>query len=233
MKQSPSTLLTLGLVLSLTVSCGKGMYTCKTTSESDSIHEIQQIPLEEALSVLSEFLRSDDGEMLTTRSGLQRKINSITTYYVENKRNHLSSKASTEESNLIPDAYLINFEDGAGFAVLGANTAVADIVAVTENGQIENDLTVIFNESSENYNDDAPDDPDDQIIDTVGYYCVEDDDFYSDTSQDSRFVTECIKSAVDCRFEDDYGDSGGSNSLPLVTKKPLLNFSWGQGSPYN
>lgn len=234
MEQNSLTLLALGLALSLTVSCGKGIDTIKTTPEPDSITEIQLIPLEKALSTLSEFLQSDDGEMLKTRSGSQREINSITTYYAENKRNYLSSKASTEESNLIPDAYLINFEDGAGFAVLGANTSVADIVAVTENGHIENDLTVIFNESSENSNDDDPDDPDDQVIDTVGYYCAEDDDFYSDTCQDSRFVTECIKSAVDCRFEDDYGGGSGGNSSPiLATKKPLLNISWGQGNPYN
>lgn len=107
------------------VSCSKES-TISNKSATDKLNDLGIIPLEQAISTLERFLNESD--VSGTKSGNARKISSISTYYSD-----LTVK-SADDSSAIPQAYLINFEDGGGFAVLGANGAVADIVAVTENG---------------------------------------------------------------------------------------------------
>lgn len=77
------------------------------------------VSVENAIDRLNEFL-SD----LPTKSNDNRKIKSIETHY--GNRN--------ADGSVTPEAYLINFENNAGFAVLGANDKVAPIIAVTDSG---------------------------------------------------------------------------------------------------
>lgn len=218
----------IGILFMIFPSCQKNDRQLITQPQKQTV-ELRQIPVEEALATLTEFLQENKGDLRDTRSGRPREIVSVSTYYGSHKGAQTETRAANEHEDSIPNAYLVNFGNGEGFAVLGANTAVPEIVAVTENGQIEEDLTVIFSEIQDSHKDN---DPDDQQIDTVGYYCVEDDDFYSAAATNAEFVSECIRSAVDCRFEMGY-DEGGLNSPPLTTKEPLLNISWGQEEPYN
>lgn len=165
----------IGILFMIFPSCQKNDRQLITQPQKQTV-ELRQIPVEEALATLTEFLQENKGDLRDTRSGRPREIVSVSTYYGSHKGTQTETRAANEHVDSIPNAYLVNFGNGEDFAVLGANTAVPEIVAVTENGQIEEDLTVIFREIQDSHKDN---DPDDQQIDTVGYYCVEDDDFYS------------------------------------------------------
>ena len=72
------------------------------------------IPVDEAIKTLNNFLA--DTKMIATKSGSQREIASIET--------HLSDSNKDDTKKSIPDAYLVNFKDEEGFAILGANTSI-------------------------------------------------------------------------------------------------------------
>ena len=143
----------------------------------------------------------------------------------------------TTRTSDIPDAYLINFADGEGFAVLGANNTVADIIAITETGQIQEDLQVVLSEYYIEIDDttEVEDDLHEISENSISWYCAEDDDFYTGAIINGDFVTECIKMAIyqpiDTPITGNYIPSTGSNRY--TTKTPLLKTNWGQGEPYN
>ena len=64
--------------------------------------------------------------MTETKSGNKRSISSIET--------HFSDFAVTKSGEPIPDAYLVNFKNDDGFAILGANTSITPIIAAVEIG---------------------------------------------------------------------------------------------------
>lgn len=80
--------------------------------------EVRIIPIETSLDYLNDFLY--DSQMINTKSGAKRIVSSVETHY------------NSRES--VPDAYLVNFEDNSGYAILGANTSVDPVIAVIENG---------------------------------------------------------------------------------------------------
>ncbi|MBQ3950176.1 MAG: Spi family protease inhibitor, partial [Bacteroidales bacterium] len=82
------------------------------------------IPVDEAIKTLNNFLA--DTKMIATKSGSQREIASIET--------HLSDSNKDDTRKSIPDAYLVNFKDEEGFAILGANTSIDPVIAVIEDG---------------------------------------------------------------------------------------------------
>lgn len=123
------------------------------TTRNPIIPEI--IPIETALSNLSLFLNES-----YSRSAEHCKIKSIDTHYTE-----VSDSRGISE---IPDAYFVNFEDNSGFAVLGANTAVDDIVLVVENGNIDASSLEISS-IDDSYSDLS-------TLDNFPSYCEEDDD---------------------------------------------------------
>lgn len=94
------------------------------------------IPLEEALRSLEEFL--DGTDMTRTKSGFRRRIASVELYSPE----FLKTKSSSGDTSGLSGrtgrraAYVVNFEDSLGFAVLGATSDVPAIVAVAEEGTI-------------------------------------------------------------------------------------------------
>lgn len=202
--------------------------------------ELKQIPLEEALETLENFLSENESDMYPTRSGSARKIANISTYYKAGELNATGTR--TTQASDIPDAYLINFADGEGFAVLGANNAVADIVAVTEKGQIQDDLQVVLSTYYTEVDDASEEDGDDLYEiseDSIGWRCDEDDDFYAGAIITTNFVTECIKVAIEqptnttVIVDENVSNNPATESAKYVTKAPMLRTNWGQGSPYN
>ena len=239
----------LAIIAFASCSVKKPLLTEVTIEESDAPSEV--IPLEKALASLEKFLKETEGTMLPTKSMSMRRFKSIDTYY--------PSIPTKSFSDTLPTAYIVNFEDDEGFAVLGANVYVDDIVAVTESGSIDPEtLWISFaDESYSSIDDDS--DPEEQSLDTVPSFSEEDEDYYSISNPDPSFVRECIMIAI---HEDPDATSGatppsgssGSNGSPgtgggssgmgtttstiprldgLATVSPLLNYSWGQGSPYN
>ncbi len=237
MKQRVKSLLWIALLSLLAFSCRTGNDSDSMAPLPEPTAEKRLIPMEDALALLSEFLKSSEKDIPPTRSGAPRKIASVSTYFRGD--DHIATKAASETGDNLPSAYLVNFEDGEGFAVLGANSSVADIVAVTESGQIEDDLTVILSTNDEPLEDI---DQDDYPIDTIGYYCKEDDDFYSSLDSEARFISECIRNGVEEEYDDKDHDDGGmppegeelsAGVTRFTIKMPLLNTTWGQDPPYN
>lgn len=192
---------------------------------------ISVIPLEDAMSSLEQFLSEVEGDFCATRAGSTRKIESVDVHY--------SDLYATRSGESLPDAYIVNFEDDEGFAVLGANTAVASIVAVTEKGHID-PVTLSVQEGQE-------DNPD---MSNFNWYCEEDDDYYT-MGPNTGIVTESIKNAI-IKLDDGNqtipeggGDSGnggnggnggsgnggnGNGSNQYMTCSPLVMINWSQGS---
>lgn len=148
----------------------------------------------------------------------------------------------------IPTAYVVNFEDDEGFAVLGANRLVPDIVAITESGKI-NPLTLQVTSNPEvSINSDATFvDMDESEIEYFNdnvfittdslYFCNEDNDYYDGVSTTDDMATSLIQEYLRTTTSDFYVDNrveGDSSSPRYYTKSPLLGqCSWGQTSPYN
>lgn len=163
--------------------------------------------------------------MCATRSGASRQIADITTYYGTDGRTRAASSG-------IPDAYLVNFEDESGYAVLGANNAVPRIVAVTEGGRILDDLTVVSKDEDDYF------EPDFTELEDFDWYCEEDGDYYTASAAIS---TDLIKNALATRKTLDGRDSNvgsdytgsvhtgdGPSATPMPEKAPMLKTNWGQ-----
>ncbi len=233
----------IGALTFLSASCQKDSSALETDSAVNlECSSVQIVPLEDALATLENFLKENESGMSATRSGSPREFASVHAYYIPESFETSTRSLCETRQDSIPDAYLVNFANDEGFAVLGANSAVADIVAVTEKGQIKDDLTVILAE--EELVDD--DDPYDVQVDSIGVYCEEDDDFYSSAVSASSVVSTLLCQGIDRystnddfgREDSGYGGSGGSghgssNTHKYSTKSPLLNISWGQLDPYN
>lgn len=239
------------IVATLGVSCQRGDIMAEPDQMTPQDEGVQVVPLEAALSTLEAFL---EGEELT-RAGGRREIESISVYYGPKKTSDVTLTRSDttgdddESENEEPLAYLVNFANDEGFAVLGANADVDDIIAVTENGHILDDLTVVVDEALDEEMEDALDGDDiDEPVDTVGVYCEEDDDFYCAAVPYATVVRTLLIEGINGGgggMGDGGGGggggsgwtpgSGGGNDNPsrLTTKTPLLNYSWGQGEPYN
>ena len=82
---------------------------------------------EEALAVAQNAIGML-GESSTTRSGKPRTVNTSDVQYILNS----SSTRSDDEPDTL--MYVFNYEDNAGFAVVSANRATEELIAVTEQG---------------------------------------------------------------------------------------------------
>ncbi len=232
--------LILVVVVLITYSCTQDDISIYQELPDYHMLEIKQIPLEQALSSLDNFMKNNESKMVTTRSGSPRTISKISTYFGnEINSSGFSTRGYTEDD--IPDAYIINFDNNEGFAVLGANNAVAEIVAVTENGQIRDDLVVVFEELEDDRsyaNNNYYDDDENEIIEeTISWYCIEDDDFYSAATAPGEIITECIRQGIKRDF-DSFNvpviEFDNTNIEGYCTPTPiLLSTNWGQLNPYN
>ena len=100
----------------------------QTEEETEAMNELpKRRTYEEALAVAQDAIGLL-GENSTTRSGKPRSINTADVQYIVNT----SSTRSTEEPDTL--MYVFNYEDNAGFAVVSANRATEELIAVTEQG---------------------------------------------------------------------------------------------------
>ncbi|MBR4756444.1 MAG: Spi family protease inhibitor, partial [Bacteroidales bacterium] len=110
------------IVLSLSCSQKEEYIPCFSGEKEET--EISIIPIEDALTNLNHFLA--EVNMLETKSGSVRTVSTIEPHYSED--------ILTKAGEPVPDAYLVNFKDDEGFAVLGAITSITPIIAAVEAG---------------------------------------------------------------------------------------------------
>ena len=213
------------------------------------------------MQTLDEFLNETEPDMLPTKSGSARRILSVDTYYAPAGTKSSSLETAANLLDEEPLAYIVNFDDDEGFAVLGATTKVAPIIAVTEKGNLDPlslellDSPIHDAEINPDDDDDTVEDEDDDVVmpmmnaDSV-YYSIEDDEYYSDINLDvsKELTADLLKNAM-CSERISYDDSSHPQSETVVTygnssdfgsgvalyaeKSPLLKTNWGQESPYN
>ncbi len=85
-------------------------FSCRTGNDSYSMAPLPKptaekrlIPMEDALALLSEFLKSSEKDMPPTRSGAPRKIASVSTYFGGD--DHIATKAARETGDK-PQAHI-------------------------------------------------------------------------------------------------------------------------------
>lgn len=120
-------LIKLALIIIPFFSCSHGLVNGDAIVVDLPVLEARVIPAEEALLNLEGFLSGV--QMPKTRSGVERKVSTVETHY--------SSSYVTTSGDPMPDAYLVNFVNEEGFAVLGANSSVAPIIVVVEEGNTD------------------------------------------------------------------------------------------------
>ena len=180
--------------------------------------KVSEIPLEDALTSLQEFMSDAYPEKLTKAGSFEDMIESIAV--------HHSKTSLTKVGSPTADAYIVNFVDDGGFAVLGAKSDLEDIIAVTERGSITpeeidsayKDLTdqeevLFYDEEGKAY---------------TSYYCEEDDDYYSGGTFSLPVL---IYNDLNTDGSGRAGSSGpgGGSSTSYYTTAPLLKTRWSQG----
>ena len=205
------------------------------------------IPIKDALHSLDLFL--SEKNLPQTKSGEIRSYNSVSTYYGEGLTTRADNETSSGE---LPMAYIVNFENNEGFAVLGANEAMPDILAVTENGHINpSTLQVGGNENANNNVDRRMlfNDMDNSEIEEFNqsvvittdslYYSAEDEDYYSGTSGVDHLATALIRQGIGSSYNQYFLEDFTENpdldneSGRYASRSPMLSYSWSQGHPYN
>lgn len=194
--------------------------------------EHRHITQDEAIASLKNFINKASN----TKLAFEKRIASIVEYYPDATLTKSgNSVVDTDE----PLAYLVNFENEGGFAVLGATSALADVIVVTESGSINNDLTVNLGVDSEEIID--VEDNEDCDFDEVpeNYYCVEDQDYYS-ASNHTELLEELIRNGLEPKddvddhpelenFNNEYWDTGiPAYSFVYTTRSPILTTNWSQ-----
>lgn len=126
MERSLYRIVALLMISIFAIACSKEM-TDMNSSHACREMSVEIVPLEKALQNLDAFLASSG--MLQTKAGISWEVSNVETHY--------SRWRVTKSGEAIPDAYIVNFTEENGFAVLGANTAVSPVVAVSYKGSLE------------------------------------------------------------------------------------------------
>lgn len=153
------------------------------------------------------------------------KSASINDVIVLKKRNKNQLKSLRELSSVIPDttAYIINFADNTGFAVIGADDRIGDpILAYIENGNYDNSQDVNRQ----------------KVIDGIQQY-VENAIVSFERSRDSLMLVAEAYIRDNGIANEDFNSLKKSTLTPTLTfvgnkeVLPLCKTKWGQDSPYN
>lgn len=220
------------LSILLFVSCSSFEEDNEIQLDTTSNQEIQEgiVPLDLALNRLESFLSKHESSMLMTKGNNKRQISSISLHYPS-----VMTKGENDSLALVPDSYIVNFDDNNGFAVLGAVTTLPDIICVTEHGNISDDLIPVVS---------TP------LMDTLSFvtqeeltleeidpYCEEDDDYYCMAQGYGELIHDLISNALDNNLDggidNNLGpDNPGYASHSLNECERLLETNWGQ-SDYN
>lgn len=115
-------------------ACSKSISPMENIDNNDT--DCKLIPIERALENLESFVKKVYPD--ETREGLTKRIKSIDIY---------RNQGDTRSEESLPQAYVINYDNNKGFAILGATNDVFPIVAVTENGQIDPETLLVEDES--------------------------------------------------------------------------------------
>lgn len=109
------------------------LFGCSESDDSGSVPELPKDPhkitVEQALDELEGILDEIDG---STRSG-GRRVRSVETLAASQLGAETRSTETAEIGDLI---HVVNFEDGAGYAILGADDRVPSVIAITEQGSL-------------------------------------------------------------------------------------------------
>lgn len=194
------------LIVLLFISCTKiENASFSGTMENDTpTNEINVVTIDEALQNLESFLSDVQFE--------RTKSTSITFSSIET---HYSNSAITKSGDLMPDAYLVNFENDEGYAVLGANTAITPIIAVVENGNTDWETLLSADESTDSIQE-ISDEP----------------DILGPGIEPEQLVAISVKGAL---YGNNNENDSGSNSTTNVDETlPLLstNYNFGQQVTY-
>ena len=173
----------------------------QTEEETEAMNEWpKRRTYEEALAVAQNAIGLL-GENSTTRSGKPRSINTADVQYIVNT----SSTRSTEEPDTL--MYVFNYEDNAGFAVVSANRATEELIAVTEQGNY------VAGEETGN----------------GGF------DLYMDMAEE--YVTMAAEPLPGIGGDDDgpvgFKQVKYETTIDTTIVGPYLNVQWGQSMPYN
>lgn len=224
--------------IALFVACStSNIVSDKTDTLTDLNYRI--IPQEEALAKLNAFL--DDVESDTKGTG-ERKIQSVDVFPPQTK--------SCSEV----EAYVVNYENNGGYAVLGARTDMVNIIAVTDKGNIDPSTLSIIDPPA--HGDDSLGltplpggsaviigNGTETVVDNISYenlYSLTDDDYYiggdisdfisSSISIGIRYREDASRPVVD--YDDVLGDEATNPSGTSPLRLNLLT-TWDQDSPYN
>ena len=207
------------LLIFLAAGCSKNelesIYDSTTNCQRESSRQVSLVPLNEAMASLYQFLTATNVSQYPTRASVDKQIASIDIYYSNNK--------STRSVGALPDAYIVNFEDNQGYVVLGANTNVDPIVAVTDCGHID-PITLSVRENQESVN-----------MSRENFRAFEGVEELYPVADEGAIVTQAICNAF-IRIDDGDeeipgggGTGGGGSSHQYHTCSTILHTDWSQG----
>ena len=178
----------------LPISCSKEQAFVQEKSEETSTGMVTEA---QASARLEAFLNK---AYPMTKAANKRRIASISTHYIR----HIATKSDSCVVDSIP-VYAVNFEDEQGFAILGAEEPMPDIMVVTESGSIDPEsLTVLFDNitdmsESEIETDEFGDEIiEDEMMD-IPIFSQEDGDFYCRSGSfqsNSAFIDQLIDNGI-------------------------------------
>lgn len=198
------------IIISIATACNKTEEVASVVNPNLDPENYAVIPIDEALNTLTTFL--SETEMTNTKSGIERTYSTVSTHY--------SEQPQTKSGDCIPDAYLVNFDDNQGFAILGANTSIAPIIAVVENGNTDWDrlLPKQNNELARTKSEDIGINPEQDLL--------------GPGLSPDQIMTLCVIGAL---YGSDEKDETETKSGPYTTDiEPLMgyNFQFGQNVTY-
>ena len=200
----------------LMLSCNQAFQEDYNSHLEEEFIENGTIPVADALQVLESFLQD---EKTKTSGESNRRIQSVETHY---------KTVDTQKGTYrIPQAYIVQYEDAQGFAVLGANRNVDNIIAVIDKGTIDAQTLKVSSREGESELTRFVED-----LIKVGLS----DKSGGDRGEGGDGGEGGEGGGIDWEEEDEFDELGDENGGPVsyyTTRLPMLNFSWGQKNPYN
>ena len=204
---------------SLTEQEAKVLYRMREPDNRVTMDEVTKLA-NEAISILN----GENGESLL-KSGSARRISSISALVSESKPALKSSVSSDFGDIAIPDtlAYILNFNDSLGFAIVSADTRIDNpLLAFTDNGSLidstDNPGIAIFLERLEDY-----------MLNSI---------IEAEEQKDSLLdgIMGKIGDEAETKAANDMGLAIFVTETPwskLSQVTPLVPVEWGQGSPFS
>jgi len=194
-----------------------------------------RVSLDEAMEEANWVIDFLNGEG-SLKSGSNRKVNSISALVSGNAR-PVALKSSDADYIELPDtlAYILNFNDSLGFAIISADTRIdGSMLAFAESGSLidstDNPGIAIFLEHLEGYMLNSIAEAEQQYDSLIaGILEKLDIDIETDTKateEEKAAAKEAAKAAAKAAYEALYG-----KIIYLV--QPLVPVQWGQGTPFN